>query len=58
MSNMLQVETTLEMVEKTYQKSLKNVASYRNVVNRPLTLTEKTLIGHLEEFEKQRLRYR
>ena len=37
------------MVESIYSKLEKNVTAYRKAVNRPLTLTEKILAGHLEE---------
>ena len=37
------------MVEKVYKKSKENIKKFRTVLNRPLTLTEKILAGHLEE---------
>ena len=37
------------MVESIYSKSEKNISVYRKTVNRPITLTEKILVGHLEE---------
>ena len=37
------------MVENVYSKLEKNVTTYRKSINRPLTLTEKILAGHLEE---------
>ena len=37
------------MVEKIYMKSKENIKKFRTVLNRPLTLTEKILAGHLEE---------
>jgi len=37
------------MVENVYSKLEKNISTYRKAVNRPLTLTEKILAGHLEE---------
>jgi len=50
------IETTPEMVEKVYEKLNKNISKFRKTVNRPLTLTEKILVGHLEdEFLEQKL---
>ena len=43
------IETTLEMVKKVYEKLDKNISKFRTTVNRPLTLTEKILAGHLED---------
>ena len=37
------------MVEKVYKKSKENIKKFRALLNRPLTLTEKILAGHLEE---------
>jgi len=37
------------MVENVYSKLEKNISTYRKTVNRPLTLTEKILAGHLED---------
>jgi len=37
------------MVEKVYKKSEENVKKFRIALNRPLTLTEKILAGHLED---------
>ena len=37
------------MVENVYSKLEQNIATYKKTVNRPLTLTEKILAGHLEE---------
>jgi aconitate hydratase len=45
----IEINTTPEMVENVYSKLEKNIAVYRKTVNRPLTLTEKILAGHLEE---------
>ena len=45
----IKIETTHEMVEKVYKKSKENIKKFRTVLNRPLTLTEKILAGHLEE---------
>jgi len=45
----IKIDTTPEMVENVYSKLEKNISIYRKAVNRPLTLTEKILAGHLEE---------
>ena len=37
------------MVEKIYKKSEDNIKKVRSFLNRPLTLTEKILVGHLED---------
>jgi len=44
------------MVKQVYEKLEKNISKFRTTVNRPLTLTEKILAGHLEdEFLDKRL---
>ena len=45
----IKIETTPEMVEKIYKKSEDNIKKVRSFLNRPLTLTEKILVGHLED---------
>lgn len=45
----MQIETTPDMVSKVYAKLEENIAKYRKLVNRPLTLTEKILVGHLDD---------
>ncbi len=47
----MEIETTPELVSRVYNKIEENIAKYRKVVNRPLTLTEKILIGHLDDIE-------
>ena len=42
------IDTTPEFVSGVYQKLRENVARYRDVVQRPLTLAEKILAGHLD----------
>ena len=37
------------MVEKIYKNSKENIKKFRTTLNRPLTLTEKVLAGHLED---------
>jgi len=45
----INVNTTEEMVSKVYQKLERNITKYRKTVDRPLTLSEKILAGHLED---------
>ena len=45
----IEIATTPEMVTKVYEKLDKNISKFRTTVNRPLTLTEKILAGHLED---------
>ena len=47
----MQIETTPELVSKVYTKIEENISKYRKLVNRPLTLTEKILVGHLDDIE-------
>ena len=47
----MEIETTPELVSLVYNKIAENVSKYRKLVNRPLTLAEKILAGHLEEIE-------
>src|SRR6202158_1961428 len=49
--NGMQIETTPELVSKVYTKIEENISKYRKLVNRPLTLTEKILVGHLDDIE-------
>src|SRR4051812_40335946 len=46
---MAAIETTLEMVKKVYEKMEKNLAVVRRRLNRPLTLAEKVVLGHLDD---------
>ena len=43
----METDTTSELVSNVYLKLKENIVKYRNVVGRPLTLTEKILSGHL-----------
>ncbi len=43
------VETTPELASKVYQKLEDNVSRFRRVVKKPLTLSEKIIVGHLYE---------
>jgi aconitate hydratase len=47
----MEIETTPELVSRVYDKLEENVSKFRKIVNRPLTLAEKILVGHLEETE-------
>lgn len=40
--------TTPELVSKTYEKMKKNIAKFKEISIKPLTLSEKILIGHLD----------
>lgn len=52
--NIMEIETTPELVSRVYKKSEENISKYRKMINRPLTLTEKILIGHLEEIVEEK----
>ena len=45
----MEIESTPELVSYVYKKAEENISKFRKMVNRSLTLTEKILIGHLEE---------
>ena len=46
----IEAETsTSNLVSKVYEKMQNNVLRFRKVVNRPLTISEKILIGHLDK---------
>lgn len=49
------IETTSEMVKKVYERSRKQLQVMRKKLNRPLTLAEKILYGHLTDPESQEL---
>jgi aconitate hydratase len=46
------VGTTPENVRLVYKNSQRNISEFRKIVNRPLTLSEKILIGHFATMEK------
>jgi aconitate hydratase len=48
----METSTSAELVSNVYSKLTKNIAKFRNVVGRPLTLTEKILSGHLNEIDE------
>jgi aconitate hydratase len=43
------VETTPRMVSKVYRKLEENVSRFRRLAKRPLTLSEKILLGHIHD---------
>lgn len=47
----METDTTFELVSNAYLKLKENIIKYRNVVGRPLTLTEKILSGHLHKID-------
>jgi aconitate hydratase len=51
--HIMEIETTPELVSRVYKKSEENISKYKKKVNRALTLTEKILIGHLEELVEE-----
>lgn len=51
----MEIETTSTMVANVYKKSQENIKRYRKIVGRPLTLTEKILVGHIVEIEEKNL---
>ena len=48
---MAQIETTSDIVLSVYKKTEENIANFRKITNRPLSLSEKILIGHFEDIE-------
>src|SRR6476619_1697053 len=46
------VDSTPEQVSSIYERSKKNISKFRHIVDRPLTLSEKILIGHLTGIDK------
>jgi len=47
----VETDTTSELVSNVYLKLKENIVKYRNVVGRPLTLTEKILSGHFHNID-------
>ena len=50
------IESTSEYVARAYERVERNLEIVRRRLNRPLTLTEKILLGHLDDAEKADLR--
>jgi len=46
---MAKIETTPEMVKKVYETTRERLKTVRSRLNRPLTLAEKVLFGHLDD---------
>ena len=44
-------KTTANLVNKVYEKLKKNISLYKKVINRPITISEKILIGHLANYK-------
>ena len=51
----MEIDTTPELVSNVYQKLKENIVKFRDVVERPLTLTEKILSGHFNEISEKNL---
>jgi aconitate hydratase len=49
------IETTPEMVKRVYTKTRERLTTVRARLNRPLTLAEKVLYGHLDDPQNQEL---
>ncbi|MFM8659440.1 MAG: aconitate hydratase [Candidatus Nitrosotenuis sp.] len=47
----MEIATTPKLVTQVYEKLEQNISKFRKTVNRPLTLSEKILVGHLAEFD-------
>jgi len=47
----MEIDTTAELVSGVYLKLKDNIIKYRNLVGRPLTLSEKILSGHLNKID-------
>ncbi len=47
----MNVATTPRLVSKVYYKSQNNISKFRKLIKRPLTLSEKILVGHLYEID-------
>ncbi|MBA3750794.1 MAG: aconitate hydratase, partial [Nitrosopumilus sp.] len=41
--------TTTDLVTKVYEKLQNNISKFRKIINRPLTISEKILIGHMDK---------
>ena len=51
----MEIKTTSKLVSAVYTKLEQNLKKYRNIVGRPLTLTEKILSGHFHDLSDQAL---
>ena len=50
----MEINTTTQLVNAIYLKLKENIAKYRNVCGRPLTLTEKILSGHFAQINDKK----
>ncbi|MGH1565913.1 MAG: aconitate hydratase [Nitrosopumilus sp.] len=50
----MEINTTTKLVNAVYLKLKENIAKYRNVCGRPLTLTEKILSGHFAQINDKK----
>ncbi|HXC64937.1 MAG TPA: aconitate hydratase, partial [bacterium] len=50
------IETTPEMVKKAYDNIRKNLSVIRERLQRPMTLSEKIVLGHLDKPATQELK--
>ena len=50
--DIMNTETTTELVSNVYLKLKENIVKFRDVTGRPLTLTEKILSGHLNKIDE------
>jgi aconitate hydratase len=53
--DMVTIESTPEMVAKTYETMERNLTVVRRRLGRPLTLADKVLLGHLDDPERQEM---
>ena len=49
----MKTDSTPDLVSNVYRKLNENIEKYRKIVGRPLTLTEKILSGHFNQFENK-----
>ena len=47
----IEIQSTTEFVSTVYENLIKNISKYRDLVGRHLTLSEKILAGHFENFK-------
>ncbi|MGZ3696146.1 MAG: aconitase family protein, partial [Bdellovibrionota bacterium] len=52
----MKIDSTKEFVESAYQRMEKNLAVVRKRLNRPITLMEKIVLGHLDDPAGQELK--
>ena len=52
---MVTIESTPEMAAKVYETIERNLEVVRRRLNRPLTLADKVLLGHLDDPENQEM---